>query len=95
MRQIFKPLWLVVLFAASLASVANGQDFTNKDTLRYVDAMHYRLINWAFDRTLKSRIPLEFYGNVRPTLWDRATCTSGKASALPPTRQPSPCVITC
>ena len=78
--RINVKVWaLVMLIAALLPTVMKAQDFTNKDTLRYVDAMHYRLINWAFDRTLKSRIPLEFYGNVRPTLWDRASCTSGKA----------------
>ena len=74
-----KMIGLAILVIALLPSVLQAQDFTDKDTLRYVDGMHYRLINWAFDRTLKSRIPLEFYGNVRPTLWDRASCTSGKA----------------
>ena len=69
-------LALAALFVALVPVTSRAQDFTDKDTLRYVDAMHYRLINWAFDRTLKSRIPLEFYGNVRSTLWDRASCTT-------------------
>ena len=79
MKLNAKMIGLAMLLLALLPSVVKAQDFTDKDTLRYVDAMHYRLINWAFDRTLKSRIPLEFYGQVRPTLWDRASCTSGKA----------------
>ena len=73
-----KRLLLVVMTMVLLPVVLNAQDFTNKDTLRYVDAMHYRMINWAFDRTLASRIPLNFKDSVRPTLWDRAYCTSGK-----------------
>ena len=62
-----RMIGLLVVLASMFPGIMSAQDFTNKDTLRYVDAMHYRLINWAFDRTLKSRIPLEFYGNVRPT----------------------------
>ena len=46
---------LVMMFIAVLPIVSQAQDFTNKDTLRYVDAMHYRMINYAFDRTLASR----------------------------------------
>ena len=57
-----------MMFIAMLPAVMKAQDFTDKDTLRYVDAMHYRLINWAFDRTLASRIPLNFKDSVRPTL---------------------------
>ena len=59
---------LVMMFIAVLPLVSQAQDFTNKDTLRYVDAMHYRMINFAFDRTLASRIPLNFKDSVRPTL---------------------------
>ena len=79
MKLIFKKIGLVFTFAILLSTALRAQDFTNKDTLRYVDAMHYRMINWAFDRTLASRIPLNFKDSVRPTLWDRAYCTSGKA----------------
>ncbi len=77
-----KAWLLAILFIALLPTVIKAQDFTDKDTLRYVDAMHYRMINWAFDRTLASRIPLNFKDSVRPTLWDRAYCTSGKAFRL-------------
>ena len=79
MKLIFKKIGLVFTFAILLSTALRAQDFTNKDTLRYVDAMHYRMINWAFDRTLASRIPLNFKDSVRPTLWNRAYCTSGKA----------------
>ena len=75
LNKIFR---LAMLMLALLPGVMMAQDFTNKDTLRYVDAMNYRMINWAFDRTLASRIPLNFKDSVRPTLWDRAYCTSGK-----------------
>ena len=87
-----KMIGLAMLVIALLPSVLQAQDFTDKDTLRYVDGMHYRLINWAFDRTLKSRIPLEFYGNVRPTLWDVPVA---RPFVLPPTRVLSPCATTC
>ena len=59
--------------------LAGAQDFTNADTLRFVNAMDYRMINYAFDRTLVSRLPASLKDSIRPTLWDRAYCTSGKA----------------
>lgn len=55
----------------------SAQDFTKVDTLRFVDAMQFRMINTAFERTLESRIPLALKDSVRHELWDRATCTSG------------------
>ena len=80
MKQNFKKrILLVVMILALLPAVVFAQDFTDKDTLRFVNAMDYRMINWAFDHTLASRIPLNFKDSVRPTLWDRAYCTSGKA----------------
>ena len=47
---------LAALFVALVPVTSRAQDFTDKDTLRYVDAMHYRLINWAFDRCGHLRI---------------------------------------
>ena len=80
MKQLNERIWaLALLLLAMMPVMVSAQDFTNKDTLRYVDAMEFRLINYAFDRTLASRIPLNFKDSVRPTLWDRAYCTSGKA----------------
>ena len=80
MKQLNERIWAFALILLAMMPVmVSAQDFTNKDTLRYVDAMEFRLINYAFDRTLASRIPLNFKDSVRPTLWDRAYCTSGKA----------------
>ena len=78
-RLHFKSFCMVMMLAMLMPAVLTAQDFTNKDTLRFEDAMQFRLINYAFDRTLASRIPLNFKDSVRPTLWDRAYCTSGKA----------------
>ncbi|MBR6283338.1 MAG: SGNH/GDSL hydrolase family protein [Muribaculaceae bacterium] len=66
---------MLLLFAGKLSA----QDFTNADTLRFVDAMQFRMINYAFDKTLETRIPRALKDSVRPTLWERAQCTSGKA----------------
>jgi hypothetical protein len=63
----------------TLALSLAAQDFTDADTLRFVNAMDYRMINYAFDRTMEARIPVSMRDSVRPTLWDRADCTSGKA----------------
>ncbi|MBQ7689852.1 MAG: SGNH/GDSL hydrolase family protein [Muribaculaceae bacterium] len=77
MNRLLKTLCLgwLLLFAGALSA----QDFTNADTLRFVDAMQFRMINYAFDKTLETRIPPELKDSVRPTLWERSQCTSGKA----------------
>ena len=72
-----RSLCAVVLGTLALSLAA--QDFTDADTLRFVNAMDYRMINYAFDRTMEARIPVSMRDSVRPTLWDRADCTSGKA----------------
>ncbi len=74
----FSRLLLFVLCALS-AGAACGQDFTNADSLRYVDALQFRMINKAFEPTLETRLPLVLKDSVRPTLWERAQCTSGVA----------------
>ena len=78
MRKIF---WRGVLAGLMMmvCGSALGQDFTNPDTLKFYDGLEFRLINYAFDRTLHSRIPTTIRDSVRSTLWDRARCTSGKA----------------
>lgn len=73
---ISTSLLALLLWACGSGNVA-AQDFTSVDTLRFVDAMQFRMINTAFERTLESRIPLALKSVVRPSLWDRATCTSG------------------
>lgn len=55
------------------------QDFTNADTLRFVNAMNFRMINYAFEKTLDTRIPRYLQDSVRTDLWERAKCTTGKA----------------
>ncbi len=72
-----RSLCAVVLGTLALSLAA--QDFTDADTLRFVNAMDYRMINYAFDRTMEARIPVSMRDSVRPTLWNRADCTSGKA----------------
>lgn len=68
-----------ILIAVLCSTFAQAQDFTSADTLRFVNAMQFRMINYAFDRTLESRLPGYLADSVRPTLWDRAKCTAGKA----------------
>ena len=77
-RYTYSYLLLFVLCFLS-TSTSYGQDFTNADTLRFVDAMQFRMINKAFESTLESRIPLSLRDSVRPTLWERSNCTSGVA----------------
>lgn len=76
-RYFFSTSILALIILCFASGTASAQDFTSIDTLRFVDAMQFRMINTAFDRTLESRIPLSLKDEVRPTLWDRATCTSG------------------
>ena len=46
---------------------------------RYVDALDLRVINKAWDNTLRpyTRIPATLKDSVRPDLWERAQCSSG------------------
>lgn len=77
-KKLSALLLAVIACMASHQSVS-GQDFTKVDTLKFVDAMNFRMINYAFDRTLETRIPQYLKDSVRTELWDRAKCTSGKA----------------
>ncbi len=67
------------LFCLLLPFLVIAQDFTSADTLRFVDAMQFRMINYAFEKTLDTRIPRWLEDSVRPELRDRARCTTGKA----------------
>ena len=69
----------IALLAAVSALCAHSQDFTNADTLKYYNALNFKMINYAFEKTLSSRIPAYLKDSVRPDLWDRAKCTTGKA----------------
>lgn len=73
------------LFAALLAFLTLGmsqiaaQDFTKIETLRFVDALQFRMINKGFDDSYTpfTRIPAYLKDSVRPTLWTDANCSSG------------------
>ena len=78
MKKIVSILLLNVILSAGFHDVA-AQDFTKTDTLRFVNALNYRMINYAFEKTLDTRIPRTLKDSVRQTLWERSQCTSGKA----------------
>ena len=71
----------ILLSAAMMLSLLllGAQDFTNADTLRFVDAMQFRMVNYAFEKTLETRIPRSLKDSVRVPLWERARHTAGKA----------------
>ena len=80
MNRINKIKAIMVVVAAMLAcNSIVAQDFTNPDTLKYYDGLKFRLINYAFEKTLRSRFPAYLEDSIRPTLSERAKCTSGKA----------------
>lgn len=71
-----------ILLAAALmmaAISASAQDFTSIDTLKFYDALRFRLINKGFDDSFTpyTRIPADLKDSVRTTLWDRAKNSSG------------------
>jgi len=74
-----KRIFPILLTAFALPLLVAAQDFTNADTLRFVDAMKFRMINYAFEKTLDTRIPRWLEDSVRPELRDRARNTAGKA----------------
>ena len=67
------------LFCLLLPLLVMAQDFTNADSLRFVNAMQFRMINYAFEKTLDTRIPRWLEDSVRPELRERARHTAGKA----------------
>lgn len=67
------------LFCLLLPLLVMAQDFTNADTLLFVNAMQFRMINYAFEKTLDTRIPRWLEDSVRPELRERARHTAGKA----------------
>ena len=78
-RFLLSAVVALLAIVGSLHAPLQAQDFTDADTLRFVDALDFRMINYAFDRSFESRIPLTLRDSVRTTLWERAQCTSGKA----------------
>ena len=78
-RFLLSAVVALLAIVGSQYAPLQAQDFTDADTLRFVDALDFRMINYAFDRSFESRIPLSLRDSVRTTLWERAQCTSGKA----------------
>ncbi len=78
---MIKRLLSIALLAAVgiCCNNAGAQDFTKLDSLKFYDCLQFRMINYAFDKTLRSRFPEYLEDSIRPTLSDRAKCTSGKA----------------
>lgn len=79
MRTFTKILIIAVAFASGIAATA--QDFTKIDTLRFYDALRFKLINKGFDNSFTpyTRIPAYLKDSVRPDLWERAKCSTGMA----------------
>lgn len=76
-----KKLLVIISFAvmSMCAGTITAQDFTDINSLKFYDGMKFRMINYAFEKTLRSRFPMYLEDSIRPTLSDRAKCTSGKA----------------
>ena len=79
MKRKIRLIWVLLLASMASGMSVWGQDFTKVDTLKFYDAMGFRMVNYAFEKTLETRIPKYLKDSVRPDLWERAKCTSGKA----------------
>ncbi len=71
----------LAIVAIACFAQAKAQDFTSIDTLKFVDALQFRMINNGFDNseTPFYRIPAYLKDSVRETLYERQRCTTGKA----------------
>jgi len=69
---IFTLLSIILLHSAMTCHA------TSADSLRYVDAMNYRMINYAFAPSLEARIPLALQDSLRQSIWHLVQCTAGK-----------------
>lgn len=71
---------LLLLVMAMCAQGTFAQDFTSVDTLKFYDALQFRMINkgWNTTETPYFRIPAELKEVCRPTLYERLRCTSGE-----------------
>ncbi|MDD2961387.1 MAG: SGNH/GDSL hydrolase family protein [Muribaculaceae bacterium] len=64
-----------------LASISTVKAENQPESLKYINAQELRVINKGFDDTEGdyTRIPKYLKDSVRPTLWERAMCSSGIA----------------
>ncbi len=71
---------MIAMALAAAAFTAFAADQPEKPW-KYVDAQELRVINKAWDNTLRpyTRIPAYLADSVRPELWERAQCSSGIA----------------
>ncbi len=77
MKKIF-GVFLVAIMALGGVFMAAAAE---KQELKYVNALDLRIINKGFDDSLTpyTRIPMCLKDSVRPTLWERAQCSTGMA----------------
>ena len=55
MTHLKHLLLLAAIALGTFSATLSAQDFTKVDTLKFVNGLNFRLINYAFDRTLHSR----------------------------------------
>lgn len=70
-----------ILFILCMSCMAFTMNAEDKKELKYVNALDLRMINKPFENSLTpyTRIPAYLKDSVRPTLWERAQCSSGMA----------------
>ena len=71
---------LLLLAMAMCAQNSFAQDFTSVDTLKFYDALQFRMINkgWNNSETPYFRVPAYLKDSCRTTLYERLRCTSGE-----------------
>ncbi len=74
---MIKRFLLLLAITLIACTAVEAQDFTKSDTLRYVDATQFRIINNGFDDPLYSRLPKYMEDSVRDGLWWLARCSAG------------------
>lgn len=70
--------WLLL---AVLAPMVSAQDFTKIDTLKFYDALQFRMINkgWSDSETPYYRVPAYLKDSTRTTFYERQRNTAGEA----------------
>jgi hypothetical protein len=72
---------IIVAFALLSFLVVGAQDFTKADTLKFYNALNFKLINKGFhnSETPYYRLPAVMKDSVRPNLYSLSRCTAGEA----------------